>query len=82
MRDNGLDVRRVYLEPGHFWYVATYEEDCVSEKFSGEFPAASAGEACDFILSGGLFAERTNPITAVSAMQVEGTFEFAANDAG
>jgi IMP cyclohydrolase len=81
VRDNGLEVRRAFLQPGTFWYVATYEEVHLCEGQSGEFAAASAADVCAFMLGGGVFAERTNPVTAVAAMASEESFELAVQDA-
>ena len=80
VRDNGLEVRRVYLEPGRFWYVATYEEVHVCGESAGDFPVSTVEEGCEFILSGGVFAERTNPITAVAVMSTDDGFEVAVRD--
>lgn len=80
IRDNGLEVRRAYVDPGRYWYVATYEENTLGDDCKGEYPATTAEEACDFILQGGVFAERTNPVTAVAAMASEGGFQLFAKD--
>ena len=80
VRDNGVEVRRGFLDPGRFWYVATYEEVHLCGEQQGEFSPASAADACDFMLTGGIFAERTNPITAVAAMHTGGGFELAVKD--
>lgn len=77
VRSDGLEVRRMDLKPGRFFYVATYEENRISSCFSGVFPAMTAEEACNFVLSGGVFAERSNPVTAVSAMATEDGFDIA-----
>ncbi|MBN2309153.1 MAG: IMP cyclohydrolase [Candidatus Hydrogenedentes bacterium] len=81
VRDDGLNVRRIPLQPGQFSYVATYEENDLSGPQDGAFPAANADEACDFILGGGVFAERANPVTAVAAVATGTGFELAAKDA-
>jgi IMP cyclohydrolase len=80
VRKDGLDVRRMPLEPGKFFYVATYEENLVSAELTGAFTAGSAAEACQFMLNGGIFAERTNPVTAVAAMAAGDGFELATKD--
>ncbi|MCP4643612.1 MAG: IMP cyclohydrolase [bacterium] len=81
VRDNGLSVRRMPLEPGRFFYVATYEENDVLDTLSGAFTADSADAACDFMLGGGVFAERTNPVTAVAALATGAGFELKVKDA-
>lgn len=77
VRSDGLEVRRMDLKPGRFFYVATYEENYISSCHSGVFPAMSADEACNFILAGGVFSERTHPVTAVTAMASEEGFDIA-----
>ncbi len=76
VRSDGLEVRRMDLKPGRFFYVATYEENFISSCHSGVFPAMSADEACAFILGGGVFSERTHPITAVTAMATKEGFDI------
>ncbi len=81
VRHDGLEVRRMPLTPGSFFYVATYEENRVSDAFTGTFDADSAEAACDFILGKGIFAERTNPVTAVTAVASAKGFDLFAKDA-
>lgn len=81
VRHDGIEVRQMPLEPGKFFYVATYEENRLSDSQSGEFTPSSAEEACDFMLCGGVFAERENPVTSVAAMAGDGGFVLAAKDA-
>ncbi|MCX8065572.1 MAG: IMP cyclohydrolase [Candidatus Hydrogenedentes bacterium] len=77
VRSDGLEVRRMDLMPGRYFYVATYLENFISTCHGGVFPAQTADGACDFILHGGVFAERTHPITAVCALATEEGFEVA-----
>jgi IMP cyclohydrolase len=81
VRQDGLEVRRMPLSPGRFFYVATYEENRLSDGQGGEYSAMNAVEACDFILGRGVFAQRANPVTAVAAMATANGFELAAKDA-
>ena len=81
VRDDGLEVREMPLEPGHFYYVATYEESSISEAQGGEYPAATGKEACEFIIGGGVFSDREKPVTAVAAMGAEDGFELVVMDA-
>lgn len=81
VREDGLEVRRMPVEAGRFFYVATYEENSVRIEQGGEFEAAGAEDACDFVLGKGVFAERTNPVTAVAALATETGFGMAAKDA-
>ncbi|MBI4556155.1 MAG: IMP cyclohydrolase [Candidatus Hydrogenedentes bacterium] len=82
VRIDGLEVKKVALEPGTFAYVATYEENGLHPGQSGSFPAKTPLDSCKFILSQGVFAQRECPITAVAAMSTDAGFEFAAMDAG
>lgn len=80
VREDGLEVRKMALEPGRFYYVATYEENTITEIQSGAFTGRSAEEACEFILHQGVFAKRTNPVTGVAAVRNGDVFELAARD--
>jgi IMP cyclohydrolase len=82
IRHDGLEVREMPLEPGSFFYVATYEENSITFDQGGDFLADNAESACDFMLSGGIFAERTNPVTAVAAVAEGKGFSLAVKDAG
>jgi IMP cyclohydrolase len=81
VRHDGLQVERIPLEFGRIYYVATYEENNVCGARCVEFPAQSAEAACDFILGGGVFAERDNPVTAVAAIATDYSFDLMAKDA-
>ncbi|MCC6144164.1 MAG: IMP cyclohydrolase [Candidatus Hydrogenedentes bacterium] len=82
IRHDGLEVREMPLEPGSFFYIATYEENSVNIGQGGDFPADDAQGVCDFMLGGGIFAERTNPVTAVAAVAEGDSFSLAVKDAG
>jgi len=81
VREDGLEVRQMPLEPGRFFYVATYEENSICTTQGGSFDAATADDLCAFLLGGGIFAERTNPVTAVCAMWGDDGYVLAAHDA-
>ena len=81
VREDGLEVRRMPLAPGKFFYVATYEENSIGAQQGGTFEAANATALCAFLLGGGLFAERTNPVTAVATVWDGAKFDLAAQDA-
>lgn len=82
VREDGLEVRRMPLAPGRFFYVATYGENRVVEAQGGAFPASTAAEACGFLLGGGVFADRAYPVTAVAAFAMDGGgFALHAQDA-
>ncbi len=81
VREDGLTVARVTLEPGTFRYVATYEENDLAADQGGSFSVDSAEAACDFVLGAGIFAARSNPVTAVAAVARDDGFELATKDA-
>lgn len=81
IRHDGLQVERIPLEFGRIYYIATYEENTVCGARCVEFPVTSADAACDFILGKSVFAERTNPVTAVAAMAADYSFQLMAKDA-
>lgn len=80
VRDNGLEVRQMPLEPGRFFYVATYEENTITLDQSGDYDANSAPEACEYIIGKGVFADREKPVTAVAAVAKPDGFELATKD--
>jgi len=77
VREDGVEVRRFPLEPGECFYVATYETNRLSDGQKGEFDAAGAQEAAEFILGRGVFAEMTQPVTSVCALQSDAGFDIA-----
>jgi IMP cyclohydrolase len=81
VRHDGVEVRRLPLEPGRFFYVATYEENSISLAQCGAYDATNVQEACAFILGRDVFAERTNPVTAVAALDNGAGFDLHAMDA-
>lgn len=81
VRHDGLEVCQVPSRPGHYHYIATYEENSIDNDHTGAFDAKSCEAACDFILSGGVFAERSNPVTAVAVMSELGGFDLQSKDA-
>lgn len=81
VREDGLEARKMPLEPGKFFYLATYEENTVTESQGGSYDATGAEDACQFILGRGVFAERTKPVAAVAAVATRTGFELHAQDA-
>ena len=80
VRDNGLEVRQMPLEPARYFYVATYEENTITLDQSGGYNAANAVDACEFIISKGIFADREKPVTAVAVVAHSGGFDLATKD--
>jgi IMP cyclohydrolase len=81
VRHDGIEVRKMPLAPGKYFYVATYEENHICETQGGLYEAGNAEEACDFVLGKGVFAERENPVTAVAAMATMDGIGLFAKDA-
>ena len=81
VRQDGLEVRRMPLDPGRFFYVATYDENAPYDCQGGDYDAETAEEACEFILHKDVFARRTNPVAAVAAMATDDGFALATADA-
>ncbi len=80
VREDGIAVRRMPLRTGRLLYVATYEENLLTSEQGDAFDAADAPAACRFMLSGGVFAERTNPVSAVAAYQEGAGFALSTAD--
>ena len=82
VRHDGLQVERIDLAAGRLAYVATYEENSIRAEQGDGFPATTAEEAADHLLTGGVFAQRENPVTAVAVLAgPDGAFEIFAKDA-
>ncbi len=80
VRRDGLEVRSIALAPGEYAYIATYEENKLAPPHSG-FSAADAEQSCDFMFKGGVFADRTSPVTAVAAIAAGAGFRLFEKDA-
>ncbi len=80
VRKNGLDVREFPLEPGKILHVSTYGHDVPMAERVSPFAAETAEAACRFILGEGVFANFTNPVTAVAAVAEGDGFALAAMD--
>ena len=74
VRKDGLETRRFGLEAGECYYVATYETNRLSYAQRSDFDAADADAAAAFILGAGAFAEMTNPVAAVAAIESDGGY--------
>lgn len=80
VRADGLDVRSFALEPGRVLHLSTYEHNVPDAARVSDFTAETAEEACDFVVSGGVFKNFLNPVTAVAAVADKGGFRLAAKD--
>ncbi len=81
VRHDGLQVERIPLNYGRLLYVATYEENTIKADHGDEFPVETAEDACDYLIGGGVFAQRENAVTAVAAVATDKGFELFAKDA-
>jgi IMP cyclohydrolase len=70
VRRDALLVQQFELKAGVALYVATYERDTpgLSQR-DDEFDAATAEEACRYVLSRGVFADLERPVLAACAVQ-------------
>lgn len=81
VRADGIDIQSFVLEPGTALHLSTYEHSIPAPHRLSAFPAETAAAACDFIINGGVFANFTNPVTAVAAVSDgNGGFELAIRD--
>jgi len=80
VRSDGLEVQRINLLPGQYRYVATYEENQIADAQSGACDFEDAANAAGFMFTGGVFSQRTNPVTAVAAVAGGDTFSLHAQD--
>ncbi len=82
VRRDALLVRKMTLRPGQLFYISTYEHCYPCECFTDEkFSAKTAAAGCDHIISGGVFEQFTNPVTAACAMFGASGIEFAVRNA-
>jgi IMP cyclohydrolase len=77
---DGLMVCELPLAPGEAYYVATYEKNVVSPDQRSAFDAPDAAAGAQFMVTGGAFADMTNAVTSVCALDTGGRFELATLD--
>ena len=77
VRHDALVVKAIPLLAGRAAYIATYEADDVREAQLVDFDARAAADAASFVLTGGSFAELSNPVTSAAALASDGRFELA-----
>ncbi len=82
VRRDALLVREFELVPGRVFYVCTYDHDePTAAEDSGMLAVGDAGQACEYVLGGGIFAEFERPVTAACAVaSAEGAFEIATRE--
>ena len=80
VRHDAMVVRAVPLSEGRAVWLSTYEGDDIDASDRSQnvgFDAGDATEAARFIVSGGEFAELTNPVTSAAALATSRGFELA-----
>ena len=81
VRHDALLVQEFALTPGQAFYVATYERHVPCPHYADlRFDAADARAACQYILTGGVFADLERPITAACAVETATGFAVATLD--
>jgi len=82
VRHDALLVQYFDLQPGRAFYVATYEHNYPSEQFTDpDFNVTGPEQACDYILSQGVFADLERPISAACAYETDTGYAVAYKDA-
>jgi IMP cyclohydrolase len=78
IRKDYLQVVELNCEPGKLHYAATYEHNFISDAHCDfNFDSAAPADACEYIMSKGVFAELQNPVTACAAIFRNGKFEIS-----
>jgi IMP cyclohydrolase len=79
VRHDALLVRGFEMTPGNAFYVCTYEHNTPSAHYRDKaFAAATAADACEYVLRRGVFEDLERPITATCAMETDDAgFEIA-----
>ncbi len=79
VRHDAIHVAEFALEPGVAYYVATYEHNMPSSYHYADktFDAGNAKDACNYIMSKGVFADLENSVTAAAAIATDNDFDLA-----
>ena len=77
VRHDALVVKEVPLVAGRAQWIATYEGNDIRESQVSELDACDAEKAARFAVSGGDFAELTNPVTSAAAVAAGSDFALA-----
>lgn len=81
VRRDAVCVNEFKLEPGTFYFLATYEKNSPdSDQKDIGCPAATAEELCRHLIGGGVFAGFTHPVTAAAAVATTDGFDIAVAD--
>lgn len=77
VRRDAIVVKEIPLAPGRALWISTYEGDDVRDSQTTDFDACDADKAARFGVSGGGFAELTNPVTSAAAVAAGTGFQLA-----
>jgi IMP cyclohydrolase len=70
IKEDGIWVQKILLKKGQAFYVATYEQEYFTNRyFDDAFNVSNESEACEYILSKGVFANLEKSILAVSVFE-------------
>ncbi len=78
VRKDAVLVREFELKNGQALYISTYEKNrpC-DDNLDAAFDVANAEAACDYVVSGGVFADFENPVAAACVVCDNGNFDIA-----
>lgn len=78
IRKDAVLVRSFEMTPGYCYYLSTYQCDrpC-GDQFDPHFTPASADEAAEYAISGGVFANFEKPVTSAVAFANGSNFDYA-----
>lgn len=78
IRKDAVLVREFELKNGQALYISTYEKNrpC-NDNLDSAFDVADAEAACDYVISGGVFADFENPVAAACVVCSNGNFDIA-----
>lgn len=78
IRKDAVLVREFELKNGQALYISTYEKNRPSDdNLDNAFDVADAAAACDYVVSGGVFADFENPVAAACVVCDKGNFDIA-----
>ena len=78
VRKDAVLVREFELKNGQALYISTYEKNrpC-DDNLDTAFDVADAAAACEYVVSGGVFADFENPVAAACVVCDKGNFDIA-----
>ena len=82
VRHDAILVREFPLEPGKIYYLSTYEKNApCAHNCDDAFDAADADALCQYMISGGVFADFEKPVTSAAALWNGSGYSLAVADA-